>query len=440
MRKLITAVSAVIISGIVYFVYLQKESRVTDEKDYAAYLQNNAASADAVNFIDSEIAFWNERLQKTPDDLPSELKIAGLYSRRYQYSGNITEVKKSDSIYKKANLLQSKTGSGVYRSLAANCVTQHQFKQAQCYLDTALAMGDDKILSLQQQFDVALELGDVALAKGILYKTGGKNDISYLIRKAKYTDHAEGNLDEAVADMEKALDKIIELDNKELYCWAKTNLGDMYGHAGLTDDAYRCYLEVLKKDNHYYHALKGIAWLAFSHDKDAKAAKKIINWLSLQHPVPDYELMLAEIAAYENDAAAEKLHTNKFIAEVQRPEYGDMYNKYLFFIYSDKLNNPDMAMKIAMTEVNNRPTAESYNLLCWAYYKKGDTANAFKIATEHVENKCFEPDAVYHLGILYQAVGKTAKARQYLKEANESSFELGPWYAVQIKKALRKHT
>jgi tetratricopeptide (TPR) repeat protein len=440
MKKLVTAATALIVLAAVYFIWPKGNGKVTDAKDYMAYLQNDGASAGGLKFIDAEIAYWLQRLQKNPEDMVSELKIAKLYSSRYHYSGNIAEIKKSDSLYKKVNLLQSKSGSGVYRSLAANCITQHQFKQAQLYLDSALAMGDDKILSLQQQFDVALELGDEALAKGILYKTGGKNDFSYLIRKARYSDHAEGNLDEAISTMETALDKIIELDNKELYCWAKTNLGDMYSHANMFTDAYRCYTDVLKKDDHYYHALKGIAWLSFSHDKDTEAAKKILNWLQQNHPVPDYELMLAQIAAYENDTAAEKIHIDKFIAEVQRPTYGDMYNKYLFYLYSDKLNNPDMAMKIALTEVNNRPTGESYNLLCWAYYKKGNLEQALQTAKQHVENKCFEPDAVYHLGVIHKAAGEAAKAKKYLKEAGESSYELGPWYAEQIKKALQKHS
>jgi tetratricopeptide (TPR) repeat protein len=439
MKKIITAAAAIIVLAVIaliYFLWPQGDKRVTNKKDYEVYLQSNGAVAEGLIFTDKEISFWQQRLQKNREDVVSKLKLAKLYSSRYHYSGNIGEVKKSDSLYKVANILQSKTSSGVYRSLAANCVTQHQFKQAQCYLDSAIAMGDDKILSMQQQFDVALELGDEALAKGILYKTGGKNDFSYLIRKAKYSDHVEGNLDEAISNMETALDKIIELDNKELYCWAKTNLGDMYSHANMFTDAYRCYTDVLKKDNHYYHALKGIAWLAFSHDKDTEAAKKIITWLQQNHPVPDYELMLAQIADYENDTVAGKIHTNKFIAEVQRPEYGDMYNKYLFYLYSDKLNNADMALKIAQTEVNNRPTGESYNLLCWAYYKNGNIEKAMQTAKQYVENKCFEPDAVYHLGVLYKNAGDRRKADKYLKEAANSSVELGPWYANQLKKLI----
>jgi tetratricopeptide (TPR) repeat protein len=436
MKKLIMAAAAVIMAATIIFLWPQGDKKITMAKDYEALLQSNGAAAKGLIFTDKEIAFWQQRLQKNREDMVSKIKLAQLYSSRYHYSGNIEEVKKSDSLYKVANRLQSKSGSGTYRSLAANCVTQHQFKQAQLYLDSALAMGDDKILSIQQQFDVALELGDVALAKGLLSQTGGKNDFSYLVRKAKFSDHAAGNLEEGIAAMEKALEKIMELDNEEMYCWAKTNLGDMYSHNNRFKDAYACYTDVLKKDNHYYHALKGIAWLAFSHDKDTEAAKKILNWLRLNHPVPDYSLMLAQVAAYENDTAAEKKFTSEFIAEVQQPQYGDMYNKYLFYLYSDRLNNPAAALKIAQTEVSNRPTAESYNFLCWAYYKNGNTDKAMQTAKQHVENKCFEPDAMYHLGMLYKSAGENGKARRYLKEAGNSSVELGPWYAEKIKKSI----
>jgi hypothetical protein len=436
MKKLVIATSALVLLAIAYFLWPIAHNKVTNIQDYGTYLTGNNTAGGGLTYIDGELTFWKKRLQKNPDDMASQLKIAGLYTRRYHYSGNIDELKKSDSLYQAANILQSKTGSGVYRSLANNCITQHRFKQAQLYIDSALAMGDDKILSLQQQFDVALELGDMALAKGILYKTGGKNDIAHLIRKAKYSDHAAGNLNEAITTMEMALSKIIELDNKEMYCWAKTNLGDMYSHANMFTKAYNCYTDVLKKDSHYYHAMKGIAWLAFSHDKDIQAAKKILQWLQQNHPVPDYELMLAQIAAYENNIAAEKKYMDTFIAEVSRTEYGDMYNKYLFYLYCDKLNNLEKAMQIAITEVNNRPTGESYNLLCWVYYKKGDMAKAMQIAKQQVENKCFEPDAIYHLGVIYKAAGESAKAYEYLKDAANSSVELGPWYATEIKKQI----
>lgn len=432
MKKNIAAVLAILICWCA--TGCQTDKRVTKPQDYAIYLQGGQSQK--LQYLEGEIRFWANRLQQSPGDLTSEIKLAGLYSQRYAYSGNIGDVQRSDSLYQKANLLQGKFGSSLYRALAGNCVTQHQFKQAQLYLDTALAMGDDKRLSIQQQFDVALELGDRSYAKTLLGQLGNEKEPAYLFRSAKYKDHVLGDLDGAINDMEKALAIIESEQNEAMICWAKANLGDMYSHANQFEKAYACYKAVLQKDNHYYHALKGIAWLAFSHDKDAAAATNILQYLQKQHPVPDYELMLAEIAAYQNDGQAEQQHTKKFLAEVRQPQYGGMYNKYIFNLLCEEPNAGQAALQLAQTEVNNRPTAESYYLLSKAYYKNGQTDLAMQTARQYVENKCFEPEVLYHLGLLYQKTGNRAKGRTYLQEAAGSSVELGPVQAKQIKDLL----
>jgi tetratricopeptide (TPR) repeat protein len=413
----------------------KSDKKIVDPKDYSQYLQGGQPQR--LTYINGEIDFWAKRLQKTSDDIASESKLAGLHASRYAYSGDVQDLWRADSLYRKANLLQGRFASGIYRSLAANCITQHRFKQAQQYLDTALDMGDDKVLSLQQQFDVALELGNESFAQTLLARIGRKTETGYLIRSAKYKDHAAGDLNGAIEDMEKALQQIEATGQTPMLCWAMANLADMYSHANRWEDAYRSYLAVLQKDPHYYHALKGIAWLAFSHDGNTAAAINILQYLQQQHPIPDYNLLLAEIAAYQNDPTAAQAYENKFMAEVQQPQYGGMYNKYLFNLLCDG-RNAAAALQLAQTEVANRPTAESYYLLSKAYFKNGNNALALQTAQTFVEAKCFEPDVLHYLGTLYQQSGNKAKARQYLREAAESSVELGPLCAAQIKQTLQQ--
>ena len=59
------------------------------------------------------------------------------------------------------------------------------------------------------------------------------------------------------------------------------------------------------------------------------------------------------------------------------------------------------------------------------------------IATRQVENQTFEPEAFYHLGMIYQANGNNEKASYYLNEALASEFELGPSISKKIKLALQ---
>jgi tetratricopeptide (TPR) repeat protein len=222
-----------------------------------------------------------------------------------------------------------------------------------------------------------------------------------------------------------------------LYCWIKSNLGDFYGHANRYQDSYKRYLEVLAIDPHYYHALKGIAWLAFSHDKDVANARKIVAYLQQRHPVPDYELLLSQMAAGEQDSIQYKQHLSAFMSVTGNPLYGGMYNKYLFNIEAGELNNAVRSLQIAQEEVAHRPTAEAYSWLAWAYCRNGQQSKAMETVRQHVAGKCFEPDAMFYMGKIYQANGERAEARKYLKAAKESAYELGPVMSGKIDESLK---
>ncbi|PWT95352.1 MAG: hypothetical protein C5B52_18035 [Bacteroidetes bacterium] len=413
----------------------ENRMKITNWKDYSKYLVVGSSNH-KLNQIDSDILFWENRLAKSPGDLTSQIKIAGLLNKRFQYSGNIHEIFQADSLYNLVGPILNKSGSGIYRSLASNCVTQHKFKQADLYLDSAISLGDNLFISKMQKFDVDIELGNTDEAYRILQSIKDKNSFEYLIRYAKYKDHT-GDLNDGILIMEKALTKISNDENTSLYCWTKSNLGDMYGHANRFEDSYQAYLEVLKLDPEYYHALKGIAWLAFSHDKDIEHSKAIVNFLLDKHPVPDYKLFLSQISDFEHNSARSLEFSSKFTKEVTQTQYGDMYNKYLFYLASDHENKYEAALRLAQREVYNRPTPESYNMLCWAMFISGNIRESITIAKSKVENKCFEPDANYHLGIIYKTMGNRSKARHYLNLAANSIYELGPFYESKIKSALQ---
>jgi len=405
--------------------------------DYDKYMQLvSADSMPSVKRINIDIDFWGKRLANDPEDAVSKTSLAGLYSARFKAGGNIDDIHTSDSLYLAANTLFKTSTSSIYRALATNCITQHRFQQAKRYLDTALAMGDDKYLTYLMRCDVFTELGDLDLAERSLDHIADKNNFDHLIRTGKLLDH-KGDLKGAIDKMEMAAEKAVKSKKDALILWAKSNLADMYGHANRFKEAYKCYLDVLAMKPDYLYALKGIAWLAFSHDKNISEAKRIMNYLVKVHPVPDYDLILAKIAAYEKDSTTKQDLQSKFMAEVSDPRYGDMYNKYVFTLMTDENKDVTRALQIAEKEVDNRPTSQSYDLLAWAYYNLGKKDEALKIAKAHVENRNHEPDALYHLGLIYAGTGNSNKAKHFLALANDSAFELGPDVAARIERDIR---
>lgn len=431
MYKLFITIAAVLLVACT-----SKKKPVVINEDVSLLMKQKPA-VEPITAIETDMQFWSNRLANVKDDVSSQVKLASLYSHRFQYSGLISDIKKSDSLYNVANQLQKHFGSALYRSLAANAITQHRFLLADSYLDTAETIGDDLYLTRLQQFDVKLELGQYKKAEDILTSFRYKNNFDYYIRAAKLEDH-KGNSDVSIGFMEKAYADIKGTGKETLLLWVKTNLADMYGHNNRIAESYKLYNEVLTENPAYYHAWKGVAWIAYSHDKNTSLAKQILLWLQEKHPVPDYDLMLSEIAAYEQDNNLKNQHIASFIDKAVSPAYGDMYNKYIFSILSDDLNDHSKAMSIAKKELANRPTPQSYELFAWSLYRQGNVQEAAKIAGSYIVNKTFEPDALYHIGIIYKQAGNKKLAKQYLTEALESSFELGPLVTTEIKEELKR--
>ena len=357
----------------------QKVGPIANPADYKPYL--NLSVNKSLRACEDEMAFWNNRLKKNKEDEVSILKLAGLHASRFQLNGKVEDLKASDSLYMDI-LHDTPFGkSEIYQSLAANSITQHKFRQAREYIQQALAIGDSKDGSLLMMVDINLELGDYAGAKNILKQFVNRNSFAYLIRKAKMKDH-QGDLDSAIVLMEKAVDRIHE--NKSLFTWTKSNLADMYGHAGRVKEAYQSYLEVLERDPNYDYALKGIAWIALSNDHNTTEAKQIMQFLSTKKELPDMHLLLAEIARFEGNEEEKKRELQLFTEKAQRPQYLNMYDKYLVLLEAEDLTNPSRAIEIAMKEVLNRPTPQSYDLLAWSYYSKGELKKAIEVAQQNV--------------------------------------------------------
>ncbi len=392
--------------------------------DYDQYL-NEALLTQDLNLLEKQMQFWQAKLQKDPQSITSLSKIASLYARRFKITGDIEDIHRSDKIWQNLQAQYPEPKTGPYFALAQNSITQHQFKRAFAYLQKAQAIGDEKFTTHMMLVDAAMELGKHELAQNLLAQTANKNSFDYLIRYAKTKDH-EGDLDSAIICMEKAFARLEKGQNKELYCWALSNLGDMYGHAGRIRESYEAYLKVLEKQPDYDYALKGIAWIAYAHDQKPEEAKRIIHFLRKKKDSPDYLLFLAEIADYQGDEKAKKAHLKAFYEEVSKPSYGPMYYKYLIELALEEYDDPDQAIRLAQQEVQNRPCVQSYDLLAWSYFKQGSLDKAYQIAREQVEEKSYEPDVLYHLGVILKAKGEEDKARKYLEEAAESSFELGP--------------
>jgi tetratricopeptide (TPR) repeat protein len=424
---------------IIYFILItvciagctETKTPIARYEDYERYISSSQLVSQEP--MREEVKFWNSRLAINGKDEASLSKLAGLYAELFKKSGVVGYILLSDSLNNEVLKQYPQGNAEIYQRLAANAISQHKFQEAKTYAEKALSLKEKKAASLLLLVDVSIEIGDYAKANQILRQFRNKNSFAYLIRRAKVKDH-EGQLDSAIVCMEKAYERI--KGNRVLGQWALSNLADMYGHAGKIEKAYQTYLNVLENNPSDNYALQGIAWICLSNDRNFDAAKRIVNALSIRRNMPAAHLMLAEIAEMEGNHELKLTHLKKFRQLASDPLYKTMYHKYLALLEAEEFD-PEIAVSIAKHEIVDRPAPPSYDLLAWAYYHHKDFAKALDVAKRQVENQTFEPDAIYHLGMIYLANGNSGQAKHYLEEALQSEFELGPSVSATIRTVLK---
>ena len=418
-----------IIGTLAYFS--QPQGPIIDPTNYEVYLTDEHLHKKR-DKLSEEITFWKDKLVSAPGNHVFEKKLAGLLTSRFKLSGDPTDLHQADSLLQSVN--ERIPGQvGVLQSLTSNAITQHRFRDAEQYIAEAYEIGEKRFVSSMLYVDVLLERGQLYSAKKLMQQIISDSHFDYLVRDVKFQDEL-GDLTTAIEQMERSLTKAKSAGNEAIINWSLSNLADMYGHDGRIQKSYSTYLKALSYNPADLHSLKGIAWVAFSHDKNTAEAKRILRFLKSVHPVPDYDLFLAEIAVFENDQPlADKLE-NGFIADASQPIYGNMYKSYLCELTSSTSG----ALNIARAEVKERPHPTSYDLLAWASFQNGDIKEAVRITENNVMLQTGEPVALYHSGIILKEAGRYEKAENYLKEALNAAYELGPVVAKEIQLHLEE--
>lgn len=403
--------------------------KITDTNDYNIYLE--LAQNKALQAAKNDNEFWKQKLETTPNQFPYLGKLATSYSNLFEITGKISYLKQAENYLVQANKATEQKDAGYLRALASNYISQHRFKEALQQLTKAELIGENLEATQKMLFDAHLELGNYKLAEGYLEMFKDFSDFDYLIRLSKWSDH-KGNLDAAIKYMEKAK-SIAESSNLDgIKQWSFTNLADFYGHAGKIEASYTHYLKALELNPNDAYAKKGIAWIVYSHENNPDEALRILNTVTTTFFAPDYYLLKAEIAEYKQDIALKNEQLKLYKEAVKDTSYGDMYNKYNVLLYACEKENRDEAIMIAKTEVGNRPTPQSYDLLAWAEFKNGNLNGALNIVENHIADKTFEPETLYHIAEIYKAFGKYEKVKPLKEELLGSLYELGPTMKEKI--------
>lgn len=404
---------------------------IMKQEDYNSFLSQH--NSEEFKKAIKEKEHWQSTIPKDSNALGSFGYLAGNYNQLFDITGNVAYLDSVSILHDKSLAISAEMfKANSARSRAASYITQHRFKEARELLESVENMSG-KQETQYMLFDAYMEVGAYDKARTTLDSLKNQNNYSYLIRAAKWNDY-KGDLDTAIALLERAKADSESRNSKPLKVWTYSNIGDFYGHAGRIEDSYNSYLNTLELEPGNAYAKKGLAWIAYSHERNPEEAIRILDSIQVSHTSPDYHLLKAEIYEFAGEEQKRNEELEAYWTAVQHPGYGDMYNAYNITYLAEVKEDYDAAIALAEAEVENRATPETYDLLAYAHYLAGNNEKALELMENHVINKTFEPDALFHAALIYKANGKLEKVETLKnEELLGTAYEMGPVTYEQIK-------
>ncbi len=382
---------------------------------------------------DEEMQFWKSRIDPHLPGYLNESRYAGCLAFRFRFFGDIADLKKADSVLQKVNRDFNFKEASANIALAAHCVTEHRFMQADSFLQKAKQIGLRPYESNTTSFDIDFELGKYTNAQAELNAINNPNDYGFYFRKSKM-EHLNGQLDSSIKSMLRADD--LAGENKFLKGVALANAADLYIHNTDLQSANDLYIQCIRMNGGDFHSMMGLGWIALVHDNNDSLAEKIFHFVESKNKLPDALFKLTEMAETLPDSTIQIKYAEAFEKTAIDSSYGRMYNKYLLQLYTGILQKPERAEIIAKDELNNRATPQTYAWYAWALCNNNKKEEAYKIFEEHVSGKPLEGLELYWMGMMMDSLNKKYDALAFFKAAFKNKYDLDPITVKSIEKRL----
>lgn len=383
----------------------------------------------SVQVAETNMAFWKKGINPNSTGLVNESRYAAALVSRFHQFGDIRDVRSADSILGLVNTAYNDHEASPNIALASYSILQHQFSQADVYLEKARKAGLKKYESLTASFDIDFELGRYTNAALDVKQLQSYKDYGYYFRKSKL-EHLNGAMDSSIHAMLMAAslaDASPYLKNVAL-----SNAADLYIHNEELENAADLYMECIRMNSGDFHSILGLGWIALVHDRNDSLAQRLFEFVHSKNRLPDPLFKLYQLAQQKKDSSLEAGYANAFARQATDTVYGHMYNKYLIELYTGILHNPAKAELLAAAELTNRSTPQTNAWYAWTLYSNDKKAEAYKVYQQSVSGKPLEGLELYWMGKMMQGLGKGYNAQQFFKAAYKNHYDLSPAMAADL--------
>src|SRR5437867_10322763 len=368
------------------------------------------------------IAFFERRLALDPENFMIAGQLVARYFMRFQVAADLADIRRAEVVARSVLPLVSDT-AGAYARLGVVYLTQHKFAEAYDAARRAVAWNPRNQGALGLLFDASVATGRYAVAESTLSRlTPGR--LPYQLRLAHWLT-ARGRTDGAYRAMDHACRQLARAQIRpQAVAWCLTELAKIRHVREGEAAAAALYRRALEIQPGYRAALEGLADLAYARRDWAEAARLFRRIAADAHP--DLYLRLAEAHSALGDSAAAARWERAFLRVARAPGAEALYAHPLALYYAARLLTLDTAVAVARRDVARRPAVESYDVLSWVLFRRGELSPALAASDRARRWGTPSPTMEYHRARILAALGRGTEATALMHRALERPSLLEP--------------
>ena len=222
----------------------------------------------------------------------------------------------------------------------------------------------------------------------------------------------------------------------ENIAWSECQLAEELYKTGELKNAEAAYQDALAVYPGYYRALAGLAAVREAQTRYAEAIELYQKALAVV-PYPIYVAALGDVYARVGRPAEAKKQYDlvEFIGRLSAINKV-LYNRELALFYADHDLKLEEALRLARKELEVRHDIYTWDALAWALYKSGQLREAADAMTKAMRPGTKDPMLFFHAGMIYDRLGQSDKAREYLGRALSTNPHFHIFYAERATPTL----
>jgi tetratricopeptide (TPR) repeat protein len=399
------------------------------------------------NATDDSIRSLQARVKRSPDDHAGYAALAAAYLQKGRETADAADYELAKGALEKSlDLLSNDPGAAfAMTQMAVVCMVEHRFEDALAWAQKALALGSGDPSAWAIAGDALADMGDykgAAEAYSRLKSSYGSRDekLAFVYQqdsRMSFLRFVAGDPQGAIQLMQRAADTAVEIHMPaENIAWNQYQLGEEFFLAGETSEAERAYLASLGGYPNYYRALAGLAKVRVSQGRYTDAVKLYKEAIAAV-PYPEYAAALGDI--YQKigkpEEARKQYELVEFTAYLSQLNQ-QIHNRDLALFYADHDLKLKESLVLARRELDVRRDIYTWDVLAWSLYKNQKLQEAAEAISHALEQGTRDPQLFFHAGMIYEKLGNSSKAKEYLDHALQINPEFHVIYANTARRTL----